>query len=118
MGLVAARGLTGRGAPTRSGGLLARGAGRFGAGRVFTQGWRNACGLFTGARPPSWGGRTRRAADFSLPTLLMLEAGIGLWTIYGMMRAAPLVWLGNGVTLALAAFNLSVKLRRAQPTSN
>ena len=36
------------GGETRSGRPLARGAGRFGAGRVFTQGWRNAGGLFTG----------------------------------------------------------------------
>lgn len=56
--------------------------------------------------------RTRSARDFSLPTLLMLVAGVGLWTIYGVMRAAPSVWLGNGTTMLLAAFILSVKLRR------
>lgn len=32
---------------------------------------------------------TRSARDFSLPTLLMLVAGAGLWTVYGSMRAAP-----------------------------
>lgn len=56
--------------------------------------------------------KTRSARDFSLPTLLMLVAGVGLWTIYGVMRAAPSVWLGNGTTMLLAAFILSVKLRR------
>jgi len=37
--------------------------------------------------------RTRSADDFSVPTLLMLVVGIGLWTIYGVMRAAPSIWL-------------------------
>lgn len=55
--------------------------------------------------------RTRSANDFSLVTLLMLEAGTGLWILYGMMRDAPAIWLGNGVTLALAGFILSVKLK-------
>jgi hypothetical protein len=64
------------------------------------------------------GARTRRAADFSLLTLLMPEAGIGPCMISGVMRAAPSVWLGNGVAWALAVFNLSVKRRPAQPTSN
>ena len=56
--------------------------------------------------------RTRSARDFSLPTLLMLVVGVGLWMIYGLLRAAPSVWLGNGTTMVLAAFILSVKLRR------
>lgn len=62
--------------------------------------------------------RTRSADDFSLPTLSMLVAGIGLWTIYGVMRDAPPVWLGNGITMVLAAFILSMKLRQAPPSSN
>jgi hypothetical protein len=48
----------------------------------------------------------------------MLEAGSGPWMTYGELRAAPSVGLKNGVTLALVAFSLSVKRRRAQPTSN
>ncbi len=56
--------------------------------------------------------RARSARDFSLPTLLMLVAGVGLWTIYGVLRGAPSVWLGNGTTMLLASFILSVKLRR------
>lgn len=73
-----------------------------------------ASGLTTFAFLPqaikTW--RTRSAHDFSLPTLLMLVIGVGLWTAYGVMRVAPSVWFGNGVTMALAAFILSVKLRR------
>ena len=57
--------------------------------------------------------RTGRADDFSLPMLLILEGGVALWTIYGVMRGAPSVWIGNGITMVLAAFILSVKLRQA-----
>ena len=56
--------------------------------------------------------KTGSARDFSLPTLLMLVSGVGLWTLYGILRGAPAVWLGNGTTMVLAAFILSVKLRR------
>ena len=56
--------------------------------------------------------RMGSARDFSLSTLLMLVMGVGLWTIYGVLRGALSVWLGNGITMVLAAFILSVKLRR------
>jgi MtN3 and saliva related transmembrane protein len=55
--------------------------------------------------------RTRSAQDFSLVTLLMLLAGTSLWIFYGLFRGAPAIWLGNGLTLALLAVILSVKLR-------
>lgn len=55
--------------------------------------------------------RSRSANDFSLVTLVMLEGGCGLWIFYGVLRDAPAIWLGNGVTLALAGFILLVKLR-------
>jgi MtN3 and saliva related transmembrane protein len=54
--------------------------------------------------------RTRSAHDFSLTTLFMLEGGTGLWMIYGLMRGAPAIWLGNGLTFALAGFILMVKV--------
>lgn len=54
--------------------------------------------------------RTRRANDFSLSTLLMLEAGSSFWIYYGVLREAPAIWIGNSVTLALAGFILSVKM--------
>ena len=56
--------------------------------------------------------RTRSAHDFSLPTLSMLVAGAGLWAIYGVLRAAPSIWLGNGVTIVLTVSILSLKLRQ------
>ena len=53
--------------------------------------------------------RTRSAADFSVVTLLMLEAGTSLWIFYGLWREAPAIWLGNSVTLTLVGIILWVK---------
>lgn len=55
--------------------------------------------------------RTGRANDFSLTTLLMIEGGTSLWIYYGVLRSAPAIWLGNGVTFALVGLILSVKIR-------
>src|ERR1041384_3090959 len=55
--------------------------------------------------------RTGSANDFSLTTLLMIEAGTSIWIIYGMLRSAPAIWLGNGVTFALVGLILSVKIK-------
>ncbi len=54
--------------------------------------------------------RTRSAQDFSLLTLFLLEAGVSLWIFYGVWRGAPAIWLGNGVTLVLVGFILTVKM--------
>ncbi|MFZ1430113.1 MAG: SemiSWEET transporter [Geminicoccaceae bacterium] len=54
--------------------------------------------------------RTRSADDFSLVTLLMLEAGTSLWISYGVWREAPAIWLGNSVTLTLVGIILWIKL--------
>jgi MtN3 and saliva related transmembrane protein len=55
--------------------------------------------------------RTRSARDFSLPTLLMIVAGSGIWIFYGAWRNAPSIWLGNGVVVALTGVILFFKLR-------
>ena len=55
--------------------------------------------------------RTWSATDFSLTTLCMIEAGTCLWIIYGVLRDAPAIWLGNSVTLTLVGLILFVKLR-------
>jgi MtN3 and saliva related transmembrane protein len=57
--------------------------------------------------------RSRSAKDFSLTTLLLLEAGTSIWMLYGLWREAPAIWLGNGVTFALVGFILVVKVRNA-----
>jgi MtN3 and saliva related transmembrane protein len=59
--------------------------------------------------------RTRSTNDFSLAPLLLLEAGTGIWIVYGLLRDAPAIWLGNGVTLAFAGFILSVKMKNRLP---
>lgn len=56
--------------------------------------------------------RTRSAHDFSLSTLLMLVMGVGLWVIYGLLHAAPAIWIGNGITTLLAGSILGMKLCR------
>ena len=55
--------------------------------------------------------RTGSANDFSLTTLLMIEAGTSIWILYGMLRSAPAIWLGNGVTFALVGLILLVKMK-------
>jgi len=60
--------------------------------------------------------RTGSADDLSLPTLMMLVAGIALWTIYGVVQDAPSVWIANGITMVLAASILGMKLRRPART--
>ena len=55
--------------------------------------------------------RTGSARDFSLTTLLMIMAGTSIWIIYGVLRGAPAIWLGNGVTFALVGLILSVKIK-------
>lgn len=55
------------------------------------------------------------ANDFSLPTLLMIEAGSSIWIFYGVLRDAPAIWLGNGLVVTLTGLILSVKLRSAFP---
>ena len=54
--------------------------------------------------------RSGSANDFSLPTLLMIEAGAGIWIFYGVLRDAPAIWLGNGIVVVLTSLILSVKL--------
>ena len=55
--------------------------------------------------------RSGSAKDFSLITLLMIMAGTSLWIYYGVLRGAPAIWLGNGVTFGLVGLILSVKIK-------
>lgn len=57
--------------------------------------------------------RSGRAHDLSLSMLLIFNAGVALWFIYGLvMHATPIV-LANAVTLALSLTMLGLKLRRS-----
>lgn len=55
--------------------------------------------------------RTRSVADFSLGMLLMFNAGILLWLVYGLATGALPVTIANAVTLALTIVLLILKLR-------
>ncbi len=52
------------------------------------------------------------ARDFSLRMLLMFVTGVGLWLAYGLLSGSMPMILANTVTLLLASYILSVKLRR------
>jgi hypothetical protein len=41
-----------------------------------------------------------------------------MWTHLRSDASTPSIWLGNAITMELAASLLSVKLRRAPPSSN
>jgi MtN3 and saliva related transmembrane protein len=55
--------------------------------------------------------RTRKVADFSLGMLLMFNAGILLWLIYGLSTGALPVTIANAITLALTIVLLVLKIR-------
>lgn len=55
--------------------------------------------------------RTQQAGDLSLP-MLLLNTGIVLWLLYGLLLGSPGLIAANAVTLALAGSILWVKLRR------
>ena len=55
--------------------------------------------------------RTGDVGDFSLVTLLVQNAGVALWVVYGVaIGSAPLI-ASNSVTLALMLVLLGFKLR-------
>ena len=56
--------------------------------------------------------RTQQAGDLSLPMLQLLNTGIVLWLLYGLLLGSPGLIAANAVTLALAGSILWVKLRR------
>ena len=58
----------------------------------------------------SWNSGSVR--DFSLRIPLMFVTGVGLWLAYGLMSGSMPIILANTVTLLLASYILSMKLRR------
>jgi MtN3 and saliva related transmembrane protein len=55
--------------------------------------------------------RLRTARDISLPTFVMFTAGVFLWLLYGIDIGSKPVIVSNGVTLAISASILILKLR-------
>jgi len=55
--------------------------------------------------------KTKKTEDLSLPTFLMIQFGTILWLIYGYsINDMPLVF-ANGITAALTAVILTIKIR-------
>jgi MtN3 and saliva related transmembrane protein len=54
---------------------------------------------------------TKSAGDLSLKTFLVLAVGVGLWAVYGIMRADWIIILANGVSLCALLGILYFKIR-------
>jgi len=53
---------------------------------------------------------TGQTDDISLKTLLLFACGLGLWVLYGVLQKDMIIILANGVSLALIAGLLYLKL--------
>lgn len=61
--------------------------------------------------------RTRSARDISLGMFLLMNAGIALWLVYGLLIGSPGLILSNFITLGLTAAVLVAKLKFDRPVS-
>jgi MtN3 and saliva related transmembrane protein len=57
--------------------------------------------------------QTGETGDLSLRMLLLLAAGLVLWTIYGLIRADPVIIAANATSLVLLSCIIYFKLREA-----
>ncbi len=55
--------------------------------------------------------KLRETRDISLLTYLLLEAGICLWFVYGILIANLPVTLANGITLIFTTIILALKIK-------
>ena len=53
---------------------------------------------------------TGQTDDISLKTLLLFACGLGLWVVYGVLQKDMIIILANGVSLALLAGLVYLKL--------
>lgn len=56
--------------------------------------------------------------DLSLKMLLLLCAGLALWTVYGVMRGDYVIIAANACSVMLVGSVLYVKLRNGDPASD
>lgn len=61
--------------------------------------------------------RSRTARDISLIMFLLMNLGIALWLIYGLLIGSPGLIAANMVTLCLTAAVLAAKLKFDRPFS-
>lgn len=59
--------------------------------------------------------RSRSARDISLGMFLLMNIGIGLWLVYGLLIGSPGLIAANIVTLGLTAAVLVAKLKFDRP---
>lgn len=55
--------------------------------------------------------RTRQTRDLSLGMFLIFSCGLILWTIYGLFTSSLPIILANFVTLMLATYIITMKIR-------
>jgi MtN3 and saliva related transmembrane protein len=61
---------------------------------------------------------TGETGDLSLKMLLMLASGLGLWLVYGFMRADAMIIIANAVSLALLGGIVFFKVRGPKKPSH
>lgn len=54
---------------------------------------------------------TRKTRDLSLATYLILTTGAVCWTVYGLAKNLPSIWVANGIVSVLAITILTIKLK-------
>ena len=57
---------------------------------------------------------TGQTDDISVKMLLLLACGLGLWVVYGVLQKDIIIILANGVSLALLAGLMYLKLRKTR----
>lgn len=60
--------------------------------------------------------RSRTARDISLIMFLLMNVGIALWLVYGLLIGSPGLIAANTVTLCLTAAVLAAKLKFDRPS--
>ena len=73
--------------------------------------------LTTGAFvPQAWRVyKTQKTDDLSLSMFVMFSLGVFLWLIYGLLIVSYAVICANSVTLFLALYILTIKLKNRKP---
>ena len=62
--------------------------------------------------------RSRSARDISLGMFLLMNCGIALWLVYGLLIGSPGLIAANVVTLGLTASVLVAKLKFDRPAAD
>jgi MtN3 and saliva related transmembrane protein len=58
--------------------------------------------------------RTRKTKDLSLATFLIIGVSALLWTIYGLSKQLPSIWVTNAVVTFCSATIVSIKLTQKE----